>query len=80
MFESQEKKKWRPEDDWLGMPEFCQKDKKPYAEFIVRVRNAEDFEKMIELMNQTITLKTKSIWYPALLSGLTSGWRYESES
>jgi hypothetical protein len=54
-----------PEEEWEGMPEFeneasfCQK-------IIVSFRSPEDVEAFAELVGQhdTITAKTKSIWFP----------------
>jgi hypothetical protein len=52
--------------DWDNMPEFVQDESEPYAKIVVRIRSEEDLKKFIELMDQPITPKTKSIWYPAL--------------
>jgi len=47
------------------MPEFEQNDKKSLS-LTVRFRNKEDFNEFASMMDQTITNKTKSIWYPAI--------------
>lgn len=52
--------------DWDNMPEFVQDEKEAYAVIKVRIRNEEDLQEFIKLMDQNITPKTKSIWYPAL--------------
>jgi len=52
--------------DWDDMPEFVQDEKEAYAVIKVRIRNEEDLQEFIKLMDQNITPKTKSIWYPAL--------------
>lgn len=52
--------------DWDDMPEFVQEEKEAYAVIKVRIRNEEDLQEFIKLMDQNITPKTKSIWYPAL--------------
>lgn len=49
---------------WQGMPEFNQPGEKPYQAIIVRFDTAEDVEKFARRMEQTITPKTKSIWFP----------------
>lgn len=52
--------------DWDDMPEFVQEENEAYAKITVRIRNEEDLQEFIKLMDQNITPKTKSIWYPAL--------------
>jgi len=53
---------WR--EEWQGMPEFEQKNLLP--EYSVRVNFAsfEDLQKFASMVEQTITVKTQSIWYP----------------
>lgn len=53
---------WR--DEWKDMPEFHQEDLTSYRKIIVHFRNDEDIEKFAELMEQKITPKQKSLWYP----------------
>jgi hypothetical protein len=65
-----------PFTEWVGMPEFVQEKQKPYAELIVRFRNEEDLQKFAKLINQKITLKTKSIWHPEIVRGIHSNKRY----
>lgn len=52
--------------DWDNMPEFVQDESEAYAKITVRIRSEEDLQEFIKLMDQNITPKTKSIWYPAL--------------
>ena len=52
------------EKEWKDMPEFIQEDKGPYRQIIVSFKNEEDIKKFSELIEQTITSKTKSIWFP----------------
>lgn len=56
--------KW--EDHWIDMPEFEQEDDSPHRKLIVSFRNEEDFKMFSKLINQNLTKKTKSIWYPEL--------------
>lgn len=51
--------------DYGGMPEYTQEDKKALS-ITVRFRNKEDLEEFSSMMDQIITDKTKSIWYPAI--------------
>ena len=55
---------WR--EEWKGMPEFEQEDLKPYRTINLHFRNDEDVNAFAELMNQSITDKTKSMWFPIL--------------
>ena len=51
-------------DEWVGMPEYEQKNFLP--EFSIRVNFAsyDDMRRFSELIQQTITTKTQSVWYP----------------
>jgi hypothetical protein len=52
------------EKHWQDMPEFITEDQSPDKSLIVNFANKEDMQKFIELINQKITFKTQSIWYP----------------
>ena len=52
--------------DWDDMRECIQEENEAYAKITVRIRSEEDLQEFIKLMDQNITPKTKSIWYPAL--------------
>ena len=51
---------------WKGMPEFEQEDNPPYKKIIVSFRNKEDYDEFSKTIDQKLTEKTKSIWYPKL--------------
>jgi hypothetical protein len=53
-------------EHWTGMPEFTQKDKKTHKTIFVHFRNKEDYKAFAKLIEQNLTDKTKSIWYPKL--------------
>lgn len=53
-------------EEWKDMPEFHQEDLTSNRKIIVHFRNDEDVEKFAELMDQKITPKQKSLWYPYL--------------
>lgn len=63
-----EDKEWKKH--WKGMPEFVQEDNPPYKKLIISFRNKEDYDEFVsktkDVLDQTMTEKTKSIWYPAL--------------
>jgi hypothetical protein len=56
---------------WVGMPEFEQKDNPPFKTIYLHFRNKQDFDEFRAKYasvddEQTITDKTKSMWYPHL--------------
>lgn len=52
------------EKEWVGMPEFIQEKKEPFAKIIFRFETEEDLQEFSELIDQKLTSKTKSAWYP----------------
>jgi hypothetical protein len=60
----QNDKEWKKH--WVGMPEFTQEDNPPYKKIYVNFRNEEDYEAFAKLIDQNLSEKTKSIWYPKL--------------
>ena len=56
------------EKHWRDMPEFKQRrHNECYCELTVRVRTKEDLEDLAKLVDQELTGKTKTIWYPKLI-------------
>ncbi len=55
------------EEHWKNMPEFDQKDLLPFQSIQVHFENIEDRKKFAKLIGQTITNKSKYIWYPKIL-------------
>lgn len=51
---------------WKGMPTFDQNDNPPWKQIYVNFRNKEDYEAFAKLVDQALTDKSKSIWYPKL--------------
>lgn len=49
---------------WKGMPEFSQEDQMAWKMVKVNFRNAEDLQRFAELINQNMTVDTRSIWFP----------------
>jgi hypothetical protein len=49
---------------WKGMPEFEQEDKLGWKTIRVHFENEDDYHAFARLVNQTLTDKTKYIWYP----------------
>ena len=69
-------KKW--EAHWVDMPEFtCIKaDTEYYVVFHVEL---DHIDEMATILDQNLTAKTKSIWFPKLQIGLNSRKRYVDE-
>ena len=53
-----------PEKEWQGMPEFLQKDKTAYKSIVINFPNPQAVEDFAKTVGQTITEKTRSIWFP----------------
>lgn len=62
--EEDDTKEWQKH--WVGMPEFVQEDNPPYKKLIISFRTKEDYDEFAGIVNQSLTEKTKSIWYPKL--------------
>lgn len=52
------------EEEWIGMPEFNQQKKEPYAKITFRFESEEDLADFSEIIGQKLTKKTKSRWHP----------------
>jgi hypothetical protein len=62
--EKTDEKEWKKH--WVGMPDFDQDDNPPYKKLYLNFRNEEDYQAFAKLIDQNLTEKTKSIWYPKL--------------
>jgi len=54
------------EEMWQGMPEFVQEDLTPARTLYIHFRTDEDVREFLEVIDQTVTPKTKSIWFPKM--------------
>jgi hypothetical protein len=50
--------------EWEGMPEYEQEDQLGVKEIVVHFATMEAYHQFAELVQQHLTDKTKSIWYP----------------
>jgi hypothetical protein len=48
------------------MPTFDQNDNPPWKQLYVNFRNEEDYQAFAKLIDQALSDKSKSIWYPKL--------------
>lgn len=69
-----EQEYWR--EHWKNMPEFIQEDLQPHQSIIVHFENREDMDNFSKLINQKLTYKTKSVWYPEAEIGKIANKRY----
>ncbi len=53
---------WKKE--WQGMPEFIQEDAMPMKQIIINFACYEDVEDFGKLLNQKVSIETRSLWYP----------------
>jgi hypothetical protein len=70
-----EKGEWW-EDYWKGMPEFIQEDLAPVKTIYVHFETKEDYQAFAALVGQSLTMNTRSIWYPEAEIGRTFNKRY----
>ena len=70
--------KWKKE--WIGMPEFVQEDLDPIQQIIVSFATEEDVQEFAKLIDQKLTRKTQSIWYPKaeIFNAINYIWTNES--
>lgn len=65
--------------EWEGMPDFKNEDKTAFKQIIVSFANEDDLKNFAELVEQNISMKTRSIWFPEAEIGHASDKVYESE-
>jgi hypothetical protein len=66
-------------NEWVDMPEFVQESKPPFAKIIFRFDSQEDLDEFSKLIDQKLTPKTKSAWYPELERGKNAAKRWIQE-
>jgi hypothetical protein len=69
---------WRKE--WQSMPEFTQEDTQPFKQMIVNFETEQDYRDFSKFMGQSMTFKTKSIWFPKYDREKPSNFLYINES
>jgi negative regulator of genetic competence, sporulation and motility len=65
---------------WVGMPEYKHTVEPPYQTIIVRFATEADLIEFTKCINQKITPKTKSIWYPKRQPLNLEAWEYVDEN
>jgi hypothetical protein len=65
-----------PMAEWRGMPEFQNEDQTAWKTLKVHFKSEEDLKAFAELVGQTVTEQTRSIWYPQAEVGRYADKRY----
>jgi hypothetical protein len=68
------------ENEWWGMPEFKQEDKQPAYKITISFNSFDDVKEFSRIINQKITPKTNSLWYPKQEILAPKNFRYTDES
>lgn len=50
--------------EWVNMPEFNMQDLEPVKQVIISFKTFEDMNSFAKLIEQPLTKKTQSVWYP----------------
>jgi hypothetical protein len=67
------------EEEWIGMPEYEGEDQMGAKKLIVHFKTMEDYQNFATLIEQSVTDKTKSIWFPEEKAGSQTDHAYEAE-
>jgi len=51
---------------WKEMPDYEQKENKPFKTVQVHFKTEADYNEFASLISQSLTVKTKSLWHPKL--------------
>lgn len=66
-------------EEWEGMPEFVQEDHTSFRKLTIHFKCQADVEAFAALLNQRITPKQKSLWYPRMEPRRYGDKRYVDE-
>ena len=70
---------WQKE--WKDMPEFIMKNTEPEQKITISFKTREDVKAFSKLINQRITPKTDSLWFPKQANYIApKNFRYDDES
>jgi|688.fasta_scaffold21088_5 hypothetical protein len=67
-------------DEWRNMPEFVQEDMDSFQSIIVHFETQKDRDDFAKLLEQKLTYKTKSIWFPKYSREKPSAYLYINDS
>jgi hypothetical protein len=69
---------WKKE--WQGMPEYVQKDLRPFQQITINFECREDVQAFAKLVGQKLTDETDTMWFPLKVPEVIKNKRYVSES
>lgn len=72
--------KFNPRDEWEGMPEYLQEKNMGVKSLVVHFKTEDDVRKFADTINQTVTMNTRSIFFPEAEREKAIDKRYVSES
>lgn len=78
LFDGEQHESWQ--QHWKGMPEFTQLNLEPLKSIIVHFASSADIAEFAKLVDQRITFRTQSIWYPEAEIGHFADKRYANEN
>jgi hypothetical protein len=73
-----EKEPWA--EEWVGMPEYEQKNLLPLYSVRINFMSIEDMRRFAKLIEQPLTSKTASVWYPLQHKKSVDVLRYVDEA
>jgi hypothetical protein len=62
LFKKEQLNDWQ--EEWNEMPEFKMEKIEPFSKIIIRFETEKDLKEFANIINQKLTKKTKSIWFP----------------
>jgi len=63
-------------NEWQGMPEFVNEDKKSFRHIVIHMDNQEAVDNLSALLQQPINEKTKWLWHPKMARDSVKGIAY----
>lgn len=75
--EVEKEPEWK--EHWVGMPEFTQEENKPFKRITISFQTEDDYKAFAVFIDQKLTNKTKSIWFPKLNKSKNSLLRWIEE-
>ncbi len=75
---SEVKELWKKE--WQGMPEYEHENLEPWKTLYVHFEDRKAMDNFSKLVEQSLTSRTRSIWYPEAEIGRFAGKAYVDES
>ncbi len=69
-----------PNKEWSGMPQFNQNDEQAFRSIVLHFKDSDGINNFAKLINQTITDKTRYIWFPFIEIGRAANKEYGDDN